>query len=203
MCVFKDEERLNYRVMAEKALKLVEEVPRADAAEILMKLMESVSNGDSGTGSSWPDRVADASTVAPDPLAAARERGHRYALDHYENPDNLALLEARDYAGRNERSINEQRQSGELYALLTPPGKTRGFRYPKWQFDATPERLNAALSPFVEATASCWVIHSFMMRKRHALEGKSPAEVILADEQDIKQVIDLATGDLSDEPGAQ
>lgn len=85
---------------------------------------------------------------------------------------------------------------------MLPPGKTRGFRYPKWQFDAHPERLKAVLRPFVDADANCWVIHSFMMRKRDALFGKSPADAILDDNVDVKQVMDLAKRDLSGEQGA-
>jgi hypothetical protein len=141
-------------------------------------------------------------SISGDPLAAARARGRRYALDQYESPDNLALLEARDYAGRNERAINEMRQSGQLYALL-PPGKTRGFRYPKWQFDADADRLEAVLRPFVQADANCWVIHSFMMGKREVLDGRSPAETILNDMLDLKPVIDLAESDLASEQGAR
>ena len=86
---------------------------------------------------------------------------------------------------------------------MLPPGKTRGFRYPKWQFDAASDRLKAALRPFVDANANCWVIHAFMMRKRDVLGGKSPAEVILGDQHDIRSVIELAESDRSGEQGAQ
>lgn len=141
--------------------------------------------------------------VAPvDPLAAARARGRRHVLELYEHPDNLTLLDARDYAGRNERKINEQRQAGELYALL-PPGKTRGFRYPKWQFDAEPERLRDALKPFVGASSNCWVIHSFMLGKRALLDGRAPSDVIVDGTADLKPVIDLAESEISGEQGAQ
>jgi DNA-binding MarR family transcriptional regulator len=156
-----------------------------------------------------PGQPIDAGTVAStnprvdlaDPLAAARARGRRFAREEYENPDNLALLDARDYAARNERTINEQRQKGELYALL-PPGKARGFRYPKWQFDAEPERLRAVLHKFVEAGANAWVIHSFMQRKRDELGGKSPSEVILDETASVGAAVDLAATDIIGEQGA-
>jgi hypothetical protein len=137
----------------------------------------------------------------PDALAAARARGRRFAVEDYRSPDNLALLDARDYAGRNERTINEKRQKGELYALL-PPGKERGFRYPKWQFDADPVRLIAVLGPFASAKENSWVIHSFMRSKRGELDGHSPAEVILDTHADLGRVVDLAEQEVSGEQGA-
>ncbi|MDQ7979860.1 hypothetical protein QYH69_21710 [Paraburkholderia sp. SARCC-3016] len=202
--VYESSKRPDYRSLAQEALKRVKTADDSTALEFLTTIIKGVSSGKSVIISERPRYRSNEATgtVAGDPLASARARGRRYALDQYENPDNLALLEARDYAGRNERSINELRQSGELYALL-PPGKTRGFRYPKWQFDAAPNRIKAALRPFVEANANCWVIHSFMTRTRDTLKGKSPAEVILDDSQDIKSVIDLAESDLSGEQGAQ
>lgn len=136
-----------------------------------------------------------------DPLASARARGRRFAVEDYRSPDNLALLEARDYAGRNERTINEQRQKGGLYALL-PPGKERGFRYPKWQFDADPVRLTAVLKPFASAKSNSWVIHSFMRTKRHELGQRSPSEVILDPDSDVGPVVDLAKQEVSGEQGA-
>ena len=84
---------------------------------------------------------------------------------------------------------------------MLPPGKTRGFPYPKWQFDAHPERLKAVLRRFVDANAHCRVIHSFMMRRHDALLDQSPADAILDESVDVKQVIDLAQRDLSGEQG--
>jgi hypothetical protein len=103
-------------------------------------------------------------------LAAASARGRRYVLKQYENPGNLALLDARDYSGRNDQAIIELHHEGHLYALL-PPGKARGFRYPKWQFEVSADRLTAALRAFVDVRANRWVIHSFMLRRRDVLGG--------------------------------
>jgi hypothetical protein len=144
---------------------------------------------------------AKLSEARADPLAAARARGRRFAAEDYRNPDNLALLDARDYAGRNERAINEQRQRGELYALL-PPGKERGFRYPKWQFDADPVRLAAALEPFASAKANSWVIHSFMRSQRQELGGLAPCAVILDPNAELGPIVDLAKQEMSGEQGA-
>ena len=202
--VFEVAKRVDYRALARDAVDKVKAADESAAVIFLTTIIERVANGRSVTISQQPrcrlDKESDA--IACDPLAAARARGRRYALEQYEDPDNLALLEARDYAGRNERAINELRQRGELYALL-PPGKTRGFRYPKWQFDAAPNRIQDALRPFVEVGANCWVIHSFLLRKRDVLKGRSPAEVVLDDNDDIKLVVDLAESDLSGDQGAQ
>jgi hypothetical protein len=134
-------------------------------------------------------------------LETARARGRRFALDEYESPENLAIVEACEYATRDERTISEQHQRGELYALL-PPGKAGGFRYPKWQFDADPERLAAVLRQFAVATANAWVIHSFMLRQRNELGGKSPADVILDNTTSLASVVDLINRDLMGEQGA-
>jgi hypothetical protein len=145
--------------------------------------------------------LTESSAPVPDPLAAARARGRQYAAQEYESPDSLTLLDARNYAGRNERSINEERQQGKLYALL-PAGKSRGFRYPKWQFDAEAARLRVALQPFVDAGSNCWTIHSFMMRKHSALDGKSPKDIVLDGSADIRRVVELANREINGEQGA-
>jgi hypothetical protein len=111
------------------------------------------------------------------------------------------LLDARAYARRNERSINEERQRGRLYALL-PAGKNRGFRYPKWQFDADQPRLEAALQPFVAANANAWVIHSFMRSKREDLNGCSPIDIILDPHASLDRVVELARQENGGEQGA-
>ncbi|MGF6288720.1 hypothetical protein [Paraburkholderia youngii] len=138
---------------------------------------------------------------APDPLAAARARGRQFALDEYASPDNLTLLDAAAYAGRNALAINDERQRGDLYAVL-PAGDAHGFRYPQWQFDAECERLRAVLAQFVAAGTNCWVIHSFMKRRRDTLDGRSPAEVILDATADIRKVVFLAARELAGEQGA-
>ncbi|MEX3937809.1 hypothetical protein AB4Y32_39955 [Paraburkholderia phymatum] len=193
---------VDYRDLAQKTLDRVTVNVDQTAVDYLATVIRKLSTGKPVRLTSARKLQSSESDVvtASDPLAAARARGRRYAIEQYENPDNLALLEARDYAGRNERAINESRQAGELYALL-PPGKTRGFRYPKWQFDAHPDRVKAALRPFVDAGSNSWVIHSFMLRKREALAGLSPADVIVDDKQDIGRVIGLAESDLCGEQG--
>jgi len=191
------------RELAIKTVRMLGADRVEEAVEYLTAVFKSVSTGNVPDQDSANIAVdaQKSGIAAADPLAAARARGRRFALEEYESPDNLALLDARDYAGRNERTINEQRQKGELYALLSP-GKTRGFRYPKWQFDATPERLVCVLRPFVEANANSWVIHSFMRRKRDEINGKSPAEVILDEGASIAPVQALAARDIAGEQGA-
>jgi hypothetical protein len=191
------------RELAVKTVRMLGAEHMKEAVDYLTAIFKTVSTGAFSASDSDISPVAarshNASTT--DPLAAARARGRQFALEEYESPDNLALLDARDYVGRNDRTINEQRQRGELYALL-PPGKTRGFRYPKWQFDAIPERLMRVLHPFVDAKANAWIIHSFMRRKRDEIDGKSPAEVILDEGLSIEPVVELALRDNAGEQGA-
>ncbi|CAE6956366.1 hypothetical protein R70199_06984 [Paraburkholderia domus] len=189
--------------LAVRTARMLGADPVKGTVEYLAAAFEAVSTGnvpapETGDG---PLAVQSTDAVTADPLAAARARGKRFALEEYARPDNLALLDARAYAGRNERTINDQRQNGELYALL-PSGKARGFRYPKWQFDAEPARLVAVLRQFVDAKANSWVIHSFMRRKRDELGGKSPAEIILDERESIAPVVDLVARDYVGEQGA-
>lgn len=185
--------------LAVKTVRMLGVQQVKEAVDYLTAAFKIVSTGAFSASDldSSPVKTQSRTTSAFDPLAAARSRGRRFALEEYESLDNLTLLDARDYAGRNDRTINEQRQRGELYALL-PPGKTRGFRYPKWQFDAPSERLANVLCPFANAKANSWIIHSFMQCKRDVIDGKSPMEVILDDGLNIEPVVDLALRDISD-----
>jgi len=126
-----------------------------------------------------------------DPLQAARDRGMRHALDEWGKAENLPLKAAAEYAGRPDRAINDERQQGLLYALVLP-GKEFGYRYPQWQFSAEPERMAAALQPFIRAEASCWVIHSFLRSPHAELGGVSPSERILDPTYPIELVVRLA-----------
>jgi len=191
------------RELAIQAVRMLGADHVKEAVDYLTAVFKTVSTGNvpNLNSANSPVAVQEDGMAGTDPLSAARARGRRFALEEYESSDNLALLDARDYAGRNERTINEQRQNGELYALLSP-GKTRGFRYPKWQFDATPERLVSVLRPFVEADANAWVIHSFMRRKRDEIGGKSPMEIILDEGASVTPAVDLAARDIVGEQGA-
>ncbi|SAK75071.1 hypothetical protein AWB76_04850 [Caballeronia temeraria] len=172
---------------------------RPEVIDYLTDAFDKVVNGGVGNDPHYATQLFSTGTV--NPLAAARVRGRRVALEEYRNPDNLTLLDARDYAGRNERAINEDRQKGALYALL-PAGKERGFRYPKWQFDAEGSRLRAVLEPFVTARVNSWSIHSFMRSKREELDGRSPADVILNSNASLARVVDLALQEVGGEQGA-
>lgn len=136
-----------------------------------------------------------------DPLQAARERGKHLAVQEWEKPENLTLKDAAAYAGRSDRMINLDRQAGRLYALV-PPGKERGFRYPRWQFNVDPARLEAALAPFINADASCWVVHNFMLRPVERLEGKTPSEWIANPTMPIESLVRLAEARYLGDQGA-
>lgn len=172
---------------------------RPEVIDYLVDAFDKVVSGGVGNDPHYGNQLF--SRESRDPLSAARARGRRLALEEYRNPENLTLLDARDYAGRNERAINEDRQKGALYALL-PAGKERGFRYPKWQFDADGSRLKAVLEPFVSARVNSWSVHSFMRSKREELDGRSPADVVLDPGASLARVVDLANQEVGGEQGA-
>lgn len=145
--------------------------------------------------------AASAGNLASDPLDAARERGRHMAAKEWEKPDNLPLKEAASLAGRSDRMLNLDRQAGRLYALVLP-GRERGFRYPSWQFNVSAGRLAAVLAPFVQAGASCWVIHDFMSRPQEDLQGQTPAAWIADETRALDAVVRLAQARYSDQQGA-
>lgn len=75
-----------------------------------------------------------------DPLSAARQRGTQYALNEWQKPENLSLQMAAIYAGVSDNTVNTRRLRQQIYALVAP-NRSRGFRYPQWQFDVDPDRL--------------------------------------------------------------
>lgn len=77
-----------------------------------------------------------------------------------------------------------------------------GVCYPKWRFDAPPERLARALRPFIEAKPNCWVIHSFMMGRFATLHGDVLANLILDRTHGLGAAINLAEQWLDCETGA-
>lgn len=147
------------------------------------------------------DVLGERGAVGSDPLQAARDRGQHQALAELQKPDNLTLRDASVYSGRSDGAINEARLKGRLYALV-PPGKQRGLRYPQWQFDAEPERLAAVLAPFVQANASCWVVHNFMQVPLASLGGANPMAWILDASKPIDPVVQLALARYNADQGA-
>jgi len=136
-----------------------------------------------------------------DPLQAARDRGMNAAVQEWLKPENLTLRDAAAYAGRADRLINEERQMGRVYALVRP-GMQRGFRYPMWQFNAEPDRLATALSPFIEAGASCWVVHNFMQRQAEPLENMRPMDWVLDHRKPMDRLVQLVHARYNSEQGA-
>jgi len=159
-----------------------------------------VQQGETGGYAASPAARRNTSDTAH-PLDAARERGRLSALQEWENPANLPLKEAATLAGRSDRMLNLDRQAGRLYALVLP-GRERGFRYPSWQLSVDSNRLAAALAPFVQAGASCWVTHSFMHRQRDDLQGLTPAQWIADPARPIEAVVQVAQARYRDEQGA-
>ncbi|MNY50020.1 hypothetical protein D3C86_1854930 [compost metagenome] len=118
-----------------------------------------------------------------------------------QRPENLSLRDASTYSGRSDRAINEARLKGQLYALV-PPGKQRGLRYPQWQLDAEAVRLAAVLAPFIEAGASCWVVHNFMQRPLHVLGDARPMDWILDASKPVEPVVQAVKDRYAGEQGA-
>lgn len=134
-------------------------------------------------------------------MTSARARGAVYSRQQYESPENLSLQDAAKHTGFSDRLINTRRNAGRYYALLLD-GNSRGFRYPAWQFDAQPERLASVLDVLLEAQASCWAIHNFMLGAHVQLDGMSPREWILDRARDIGRVVNLARGRFLSDQGA-
>lgn len=104
-------------------------------------------------------------------------------------------------AACSDRMLNQRRQDGKVYALL-PPGKLRGFRYPSWQFDVAPERLEAALAPFFAARTSSWVIQHFVTRPNETLGNARPMDYLLDTQRPIRPLVDAVNDNLPRDQGA-
>lgn len=120
------------------------------------------------------------STAVADPLAAAVTSGAAYMREEFSRPENLSLESASDLCGRSERTINQERNRGWLYALLLE-GNKRGYRYPKWQFDVKVARLRPILDILRSKNFGAWAIHNFLMTSHPDLDDLSPSAAI-ADE---------------------
>lgn len=120
-------------------------------------------------------------------------------LEQYARPGNLALLSARD-AGRNERSINEERRDGELCAPL--PRKVARIPLSEVAIRCGTGTPPDGVAYVRGRTCELWVVHAFMMRRREALDGNSPAKVILDNPWDVRRLIELVARDLPSEHDA-
>lgn len=143
-------------------------------------------------------------SLAPQQSAArtsARERGAVYARQQYDDPQNLSLSEAARHAHLSERVINERRNDGRYYALVLD-GKSRGFRYPSWQFDADGVRLAPVLEILRAAKASCWAIHQFMLAPNVHLDGLAARDWILDPTRDVGRVSELVRARFLSDQGA-
>jgi hypothetical protein len=138
---------------------------------------------------------------SPDRLKAARSRGNAYKTTELAKPENAQLKEASIYSGTSDRVINKWRNDGSVYALVQE-GKSRGFRYPLWQFDADRNRLSRVLGALREVNASDWVIHNFLLRPNSFLDGRSPRDWILDPGMDIEHLIKVAKDRFSGDQGA-
>jgi hypothetical protein len=126
---------------------------------------------------------------AADPLAAARQRGADYAQAEWKKPEYLTLQAAASYAGVSDNTINTRRQTQQIYALVAP-NRSRGFRYPQWQFDVDSTRLAAAIKAFSDAgQENSWVLHNFLMRPTPELGDVRPCDYIADSSMDINRLV--------------
>lgn len=134
-------------------------------------------------------------------VVAARQRGATWARTDYANPENLSLDQAAAHTGTSARVINERRNKW-IYFGLIPKGQQRGFRFPKWQFDAEPGRLSTVLAVLREANANCWTVHSFMNTRATHLDGMTPREWIFDPQADLPRLLQLARARFTSDQGA-
>lgn len=126
-----------------------------------------------------------------DPLAAARGRGLQYALNEWNNPENLAPQAAASCAGMPEHIVNLRRLHRELYALVARHGN-RTLRYPKWQFDVNPDRLTTALRALGAAgNNNSWALHSFLARPAIDLDGMAPRDFLADASRDLGRLVQM------------
>ncbi|MFC3461519.1 hypothetical protein [Massilia haematophila] len=134
-------------------------------------------------------------------LANAKARGASYMRSEFDSPENLSLSAASEYSGRSDRVINQERNRGALYALLLE-GNTRGFRYPKWQFDVEASRLRAVLQVLIGTSMSCWALHSFLGRPHTDLDSRAPKDVIADNTFPLDRIVEVARRRVDQQQGA-
>ena len=118
-----------------------------------------------------------------------------------DQPDNLTLGEASAYCGRSDRVVNEARQRGEYYALILD-GNSRGFRYPRWQFDIPAARLATVLRKLDALDVSCWAKHHFLTRPSPCLDGRTPRELLVDGDASLAAVCSAIDEHFTGEQGA-
>lgn len=187
---------------AVRSLPLARAISQTDTRfrPLVKQLEQLLRSGAASTGAAHESVDAD-EVASSSPLSGARARGQQYIAVEYRKPEKLTLEDASMIAGCSDRVLNQRRQDGKVYALL-PPGKSRGFRYPSWQFDVAPERLEAALAPFFAARSSSWVIHHFMTRPNETLGDARPSEYLLDIQRPIGPLIDAVNDSLPRDQGA-
>jgi len=137
----------------------------------------------------------------PDPLAAAKVRGASYMKTEFESTGNLTLSAASEYSGRSDRMINLERNRGALYALILE-GNSRGYRYPKWQFDVPSPRLRSVLDVLTSSSISCWSMHNFLTRPHVDLDGLSPSAMIGDVDFPLERIVSVARRRVEQHQGA-
>lgn len=146
-------------------------------------------------------KLLELAPSAPAPLEVARQRGTSYMKSELDQPDNLTLGEASAYCGRSDRVVNEARQRGDYYALVLE-GNSRGFRYPRWQFDAPQARLATVLRKLDAMQASCWAKHHFLTRPSPCLAGHIPRDILIDRDADLAAVCNAVDQHFTGEQGA-
>lgn len=125
---------------------------------------------------------------APDPLAAARDRGAQFRWRVLTGPETVSAEDAaRELGLKSRQAVDVRRKKGKLLAL---PAGAGAYRYPLWQFDkgvALPglEDTLAALSD-----AADWTKYRFFTTRSVTLRGRTPVDALRAG--DIETVLKAA-----------
>lgn len=146
-------------------------------------------------------KLAERLPPAGKAVVAARERGAAWKRSEIADTNNLSLQQASAHIGLSTRVINERRNDGRYYALLAE-GQTRGFRFPRWQFDVPQQRLQAVLDIAQAAGATTWGIHVFMISPSSLLDGATPRDWIGDAAKDLARVTSLARNRFHGDQGA-
>ena len=81
-------------------------------------------------------------------------------------------------------------------------GNSRGFRYPRWQFDIPPARLATVLRKLDALDASCWAKHHFLTRPSPCLDGRTPRELLVNRDAGLAAVCSAIDEHFTGEQGA-
>jgi len=122
-----------------------------------------------------------------DEAAAALERellakGRLSQREILGSDEMLTLDEASNVSGIPVRTLSQMRADGRLLALARP-GALKGFRFPRWQFDA---RVLPVMPDILAAfgQSRTWQVRDFLTHREPLLAGRVPLDEIRSGHED-------------------